>query len=87
MPYFRHGFDARSEWGPDLTIMATRLDGPASVVRQTRANAGITNSTPEEMFIVTGIDVPSAGCWEIAAHYVPKTGKAETLTYTVWVEP
>ena len=31
--------------------------------------------------MVTGIDVPSAGCWEIAAHYVPKTGKAETLTY------
>ena len=41
----------------------------------------------EGMFMVTGIDIPSSGCWEIAAHYVDNPGNIGTLTYTVWVEP
>ena len=91
MPYFRQGFDARVESHPDLTIMATRLDSPASVFRETLVSAanmnGPLSGTPEGMAIVTSVDIPTAGFWEIAAHYLPKTGKAETLTYTVWVEP
>jgi len=91
MPYFRQGFDARVESHPDLTITATRLDSLASVVRETLVSAanmnGPLSGTPEGMAIVTSVDIPTAGCWEIAAHYLPKTGKEETLTYTVWVEP
>ena len=40
-------------------------------------------------FMVIGVDIPSPGCWEIAAHYVQSFNNIQTLTYiyTVWVEP
>jgi hypothetical protein len=39
----------------------------------------------EGMFMVTGIDIPTPGCWEIAAHYIADPPGGHTLTYTVWV--
>ena len=40
----------------------------------------------EGMFMVTGIDIPSSGCWEIAARYIAEPD-IQTLSYTVWVDP
>jgi hypothetical protein len=37
------------------------------------------------MSMVTGIDIPSSGCLEIAARYIAEPGDIQTLTYTVWV--
>jgi hypothetical protein len=39
----------------------------------------------EGMFMVTGIDVPSSGCWENTARYAAVEPDIQTLSYTVWV--
>jgi len=38
-------------------------------------------------FMVTSLPIPTAGCWEITAHFTPARDKIHTLTYTVRVVP
>jgi hypothetical protein len=88
LPYFRQGYDWMKEKEPRLTVVARRLDGNAPLVWNGWANNGsIEGRGPAGMFMVTGLDIPSPGCWEIAAHYAESRDKIQTLTYTVWVEP
>src|SRR5215472_6616762 len=50
---------------PKLTVTARRLDSPATpLVTDEHANAGWT-SDRDHPFIVTGIDIPTVGCWQI----------------------
>jgi hypothetical protein len=37
--------------------------------------------------MVTGLSIPTSGCWEISARYGSAPGAVRSLTYTVWVEP
>jgi hypothetical protein len=57
-----------------------RLDGDAPILEQT----GGTNGYHGDMgqFMLTGVKVPTAGCWELTGHY----GEAE-LSFVVWVVP
>jgi hypothetical protein len=88
LPFFRQGYDSRNERNPDLTVVARRLDGPSQTVRPARANMASVDGRIEGMFMVTGLEIPVAGCWEIAARYAPSPDEAiRTLTYTVWVVP
>jgi hypothetical protein len=98
LPFFRKGYDWMKEKEPRLTVVARRLDRPDPLVWNDPANnAGPSmvwngyNGKPVDGntggFMVTGVDIPSAGCWEIAAHYVQSFDNIQTLTYTVWVEP
>jgi hypothetical protein len=85
MPYFRRGYELKER--PRLTVVARRLDGKAPLVRNGLAGGGVDSSGA---FMVTGIDIPSAGCWEIGVQYVDTSGDThtvQTLSYTVWVEP
>ena len=76
------------ETSPRLTIVARRLDGNAPLVWNGYANnASIEGEGAAGMFMVTGVDIPSSGCWEIAAHYLASPDNIQTLPYTVWVEP
>jgi hypothetical protein len=87
LPFFRQGYDWVKERDPRLTVVARRLDGEAPLVWNGWANNGsIEGRGIAGMFMVTGIDIPAAGCWEIAAHYLESRGNIQTLTYTVWVE-
>jgi hypothetical protein len=73
--------------------VARRLDGKAPLVWSGLATSGFDDRNIPGlagMFMVTGIDIPSSGCWEIAAQYVDDTREVHTLAYlayTVWVEP
>ena len=87
LPFMRQGYDSMKEKEPRLTIVARRLDRPEPLVWNGSANYGGQGEELAVMFMVTGIDIPSAGCWEIAAHYVQSFDNIQTLTYTVWVEP
>jgi len=88
LPYFPQGLDSTKEHNPRLTVVARRLDGPEPMVWAGWANgAGATEGTAKVSFITTGLSIPAAGCWEIAAHYIPSPSDSRTLTYTVWVEP
>jgi hypothetical protein len=76
------------EPSPRLTVVARRLDGNAPLVWNGWANnASIEGEGAAGMFMVTGVDISSSGCWEIAAHYLTSAQSDQTLTYTVWVEP
>jgi hypothetical protein len=84
LAYWRAGFDARKEMDPELTVVARRLDVPAPLVWAEHASAVWDSghrSLPDELML-TGINIPSGGCWEIAAHY-----KSETLSIVVLLKP
>jgi hypothetical protein len=76
--FWRAGFDARSEPRPALTITGKRLDAPAPPHASDRASNGWQD--PEQPFMVTGINLPTLGCWRITAHY-----RDQELTFVVRV--
>ena len=87
LPYFRQGFDSQKEPDPRLTVVARRIDSASPMVWAGWASSASIDDTVERMFMVTGLRIPTSGCWEISAHYTPDRGNIRTLTYTVWVEP
>jgi hypothetical protein len=72
-------FDWATEYPPKLKVTGRRLDGPAPP---------LLTMTPTNAFpgpaaaMLTGVYVPTRGCWEITAEY-----KGEKLSYVVWVQP
>jgi len=88
LPFFRQGYDWMKEKDPRLTVVARRLDREQPLVWNGWANsASIEGKGISGMFMATGINIPTSGCWEITAHYVESRDNIQTLTYTVWVEP
>jgi hypothetical protein len=78
--FWRRALDWPKEPEPKLIITAKRLDGEAPSVAVAHANAVfVMGSTPAMM---TGIDIPTAGCWELTGHY-----NGHTLTFIVSAEP
>jgi hypothetical protein len=64
-----------------LTVVARRLDGPsAPIVFTPRASmvGHFRAESPDEVAMMTGLDLPSRGCWEIAADF-----KGEHLNYVI----
>ena len=90
LPFFRQGFVYGKE-RPRLTVVARRLDGKGPLVWSGLAGSGFEEGKGlAGMFMVTGIDIPSSGCWEIGAQYVDTSHDVHTvayLAYTIWVEP
>jgi hypothetical protein len=65
----------------DLTVVARRLDAPsAQIVFTQRAGmvGHLSAEAPDEVAMMTGLDLPSGGCWEIAADF-----KGEYLNYVI----
>jgi len=77
--FWREGYDPRTEPQPNLIVKGKRLDSPAPLQSDDQANGGWT---ADDQFIVTGINFPTPGCWEITASY-----QNGTLTFVVWVAP
>jgi len=76
----RQGYVVRTETQPKLTITGRRLDASAPPLLSDKASNGWVK--PEQPFMVTGINFPTLGCWEITAHY-----EDEELTFVVLVSP
>lgn len=79
--YWRQGFDSRKEVHPELIVVAKRLDREAPLVRAEHANAVFVTG-PMMPAIMTAIDIPSAGCWELTAEY-----REQRLSFVVSVQP
>jgi hypothetical protein len=78
--WWSEGYEGRTENPPELVITGKRLDGAAPPLgTDEHANAGWTNDG-YDAFMVTGIFIPTLGCWEITGQY-----KGEQLSYVVWV--
>jgi hypothetical protein len=78
--WWREGYDMTKEPQPQITVSGRRLDGDEPTFEHT----GGTNGYHVDMgqFMLTGVEVPAAGCWEITGRY----GQAE-LSFVVWVAP
>lgn len=69
----------RQEPQPNLTVIATRLDGDESVSAEQATNAATGSLGGEAM--LAGIELPSPGCWRLAAEY-----RGAALSYVLFVE-
>ncbi|SRR5216684_3919054 len=78
LAFGREGYDWHTEPQPRLKVTGKRLDSPAPPLLSDRANNGWIK--PEQTFMVTGINFPTLGCWEITARY-----QDDELTFVVWV--
>jgi hypothetical protein len=78
--WWREGYDMTKENQPQITVSGRRLDGDAPTFEQT----GGTNGYHADMgqFMLTGVTVPTAGCWEITGRY-----RDQALSFVVWVAP
>jgi hypothetical protein len=75
--FWTRAFDWREE--PDLILTAQRLDSDGPSVAVAHANAVFIAGKPA---IMTGIRIPTSGCWEVTAHY-----RQRKLVFVVSVEP
>jgi hypothetical protein len=80
--WWRAGFDALHEPTPRLTLTTTRVDVPGPEIAASSGDAthGWIENHDSGAFMLTGIRLPTAGCWKITGHY----GTSE-LSYVVWV--
>jgi hypothetical protein len=78
--WWREGYDMTKETQPRITVSGRRLDGDAP----TFENTGGTNGYHGDMgqFMLTGVAVPTSGCWEITGKY-----REAELSFVVWVAP
>lgn len=76
--FYRQGYDWHTEPQPTFTVIGKRLDAPASPLLSDKANNGCC--TNHQSFIVTAINFPTTGCWQITGHYHDRE-----LTFVVWV--
>lgn len=73
-------FVLKDELEPALEVTGRRLDADAPPLN----TAGATNAYAADIgdAMLTGVDFPTLGCWEITGHY-----KKSGLTFVVWVAP
>jgi hypothetical protein len=88
LPYFRRGYDMRTSDNLRLAVVARRLDALVPLVWApfSATSGSVDPRAPrimsiESMAMLSAIDIPTAGCWEISAHYAD-----QSLTYTVRVD-
>ncbi|HEX8892265.1 MAG TPA: energy transducer TonB [Terriglobales bacterium] len=84
--FWRQGYDPHSEPHPNLTVTGRRIDGQAPPLQTDgKGNGSWTN---DDQFIMTGINFPTLGCWEITGHYENKElNESDQLTFVIWVAP
>lgn len=78
--WWREGYDMTHEPQPQIVVTTRRLDGDAPTFVTERGTNGYHADMGQ--FMLTGVEIPSAGCWEIIATY-----GNHTLSFAVSVEP
>ena len=78
--WFREGYVWTEEEKPELAISARQLDGEAVVDKFIHATNGY--HPDYNSFMLTGIELPALGCWEITGEY-----NGNSLSFVVWVAP
>jgi len=73
-------YDPLREGNPDLKVTGRRLDDGET--RPIFANQATNALGPPATAMVTGIYLPTPGCWEITGEY-----KDQKLSFVVWVTP
>jgi hypothetical protein len=77
--WFSVDYDRHKEGNANLKVTGRRLDGDASRL----ATSPTTNALGDPYdAMLTGIYVPSPGCWEITGDY-----KGQKLSFVIWLYP
>lgn len=74
------GYDWREEPLPALTVSGRRLDGARERFEEQEATNGFHPDVGS--FMLVGVDIPAAGCWQITSLYA-----GHELSFVVWVAP
>jgi hypothetical protein len=77
--WWRQGYDWQEDPEPDLTVTGRRLDGEAPPLVASKATNGFHPDL--KSFMLVGVDIPTAGCWEISGE---TSGQA--LSFVIWVQ-
>lgn len=72
-------YDRRTEPYPNITVTGRRLDGAAPPLLLLPATHAFLGA---ETAMLTGVYVPSPGCWEITGQY-----RDQKLSFVVWLAP
>jgi hypothetical protein len=80
LPFWRNGYDPHTESRPNLTVTGRRIDGPSEPLQSDGKGFGVW--TKDDQFIMTGINFPTIGCWEITGRY-----DSDELTFVIWLAP
>jgi hypothetical protein len=75
--FWRQGYDAHNEPRAKLTVTGKRIDSAAPPLLSDESHGGWRGN---DSFIVTGINFPTAGCWQITGHY-----ENDEVTFVVWL--
>jgi len=79
--WWSQGYDWKADPQPELSITGKRLDAPAPpLVTDDHANGAHIDGKPS--FIMSGVNFPTTGCWEITARW-----KGEEVRFVVWIGP
>lgn len=78
--FWREGYSMMQEPQPQITIIGRPLDGDAPTFEHTGGTNGYHGDMGE--FMLTGVQIPIAGCWEITGRY-----SDQSLSFFVWVAP
>ena len=76
--WWSDAFKVDKEPQPALQVTGRRLDGPA----ETAHSEGATNAAASDIgsAMLTGLTLPTAGCWELTGHY-----RGHNVRYVVWI--
>ena len=73
-------YSLKDELEPALVVSGRRLDGEAPALRFYGATNAMADDIGEAM--LTGVEFPTLGCWEIMGQY-----KKSSIKFVVWVAP
>jgi hypothetical protein len=79
--FWHEGYNLRIESRPHLIVTGRRLDATAPPLVFGGASNGWTDDK-EHPFMVTGVNFPTLGCWEVTGDY-----HGDKLTFVVWLGP
>jgi len=75
---WQQGYNGRREPQPDIIVVLKRLDATAPMVSQ----RGGTNAFVDNTWVMlTGVLIPTAGCWEVTAYH-----DGHTLSFVLSVQ-
>ena len=80
--WLRVGYDPKTEPYPKIKVTGRRLDGPALPLVNDRPTNALSPKEEEGGEMVTGMYVPTPGCWEVTGEY-----KGNKVSFVVWVAP
>ena len=80
--WWRKGYDWHADMPSKLVVTGKRLDSTAPpLVSQSNAS-GMGTRMDGLAFIMSGLDIPTIGCWQITGDY-----NGDKLTFVIWVAP